>query len=175
MGLISFPITTPDSNDSDVILLQKIAQAVSNERTVMQATDQSILNSTTLTDATGLQYAILANTKYKFHAFLLLSPAGTTAGVQIATAGPASPTTVALYCFLQNGVSTVSHQPAAALGLISAQALSSTALKYAILEGTIMNGANAGTFKIQFAQNVLDAVNAITLKAGSFLTVTQFN
>lgn len=142
----------------------------------VQQADQNVLNSTTLVNATDLSLAIAANKTYYFKAILHINEAGTTAGVKIALTGPASPTAVILNGFLENSTSTVLHQPVnGAYATIINASISSTGIKYAIVEGVVVNGVNAGSLTIQFAQSTADAVNNTTLKAASVFFVQQLN
>lgn len=143
-------------------------------RTVFAAADQAVTSSTTLVDATSLAVSLEKNRNYKFRAVLQVDNAGTAAGVKLAMAGPTSPTSVILNGVLENGTSTILHQTVGSLTTVISGGIGTTGLKYAVLEGTILNGSNRGDLKIQFAQNASDA-NATTLKKGSFLTVWQLN
>lgn len=145
------------------------------KRVESAAADQVISNTTTLADATGLAVPLVANRKYRYRAVIVVDNAGTTAGVKLAMAGPASPTKVTLVGFLENATTTVVHQVATSLTTIIAQGVGTTGVKYAVLEGVIFNGANAADLKVQIAQNTADAVNATTLKAGSYLEVERIN
>lgn len=137
-------------------------------------TDQAVTSTATLTDATGLVVTISANKKYRYRAVLFIDNAGTTAGLKFALTGPSSPTKVTLAGILENSTSTILHQAATAYATIIDTTIATTGVKYAVIEGTVFNGANAGDLKVQFAQHTSDA-SATTLKAGSFLEVERLN
>lgn len=141
----------------------------------VQQADQNVLNSTTLVNSTDLSLPIAANKTYYFRAVLMINNPGTTAGVKLALTGPASPTAVMLNGLLENSTSGLLHQSVNGFATIIAGGIATTGIKYAILEGTVVNGVNAGSLAIQFAQNAVDAVNNTTLKAASVLFVQQLN
>lgn len=143
-------------------------------KTVVQAADQSVTNSTTFASATDLFLPLLASARYKLTGCLLWNAAGTTAGGKLQFTGPAAPTLVHYSSWAQNSSTvTTLGTPAAAFATPQAYAFASTGLKYGNVHGYISNGVNAGTLQLQFAQNVLDAVNAVTLKAGSWLELRR--
>lgn len=103
---------------------------------------------------------------------------GATGGFRFVANGPAAPTTYNA-SYVVN--STSSAAPAVGERLLGAQTAeadfanaSAVAATYQLFAyGTFLNGANAGAFAIQFAQNTSDVL-PITLLAGATFSVWQF-
>lgn len=103
---------------------------------------------------------------------------GATGGFRFVANGPAAPTT---FSAQYNINSTSSAAPAVGERLVAAQTAeadfanaSAVAATYQLeAKGTFLNGANAGTFAFQFAQNTSDVL-PITLLAGMVFKVWQF-
>jgi hypothetical protein len=152
--------------------IELLGYSYSGKRVGVLSADQNLSNST-LTDANNMKFPISANKTYRFRGLLIVSNPGTTAGFKLAASGPAAPTAAIMTGFLQNSTSSVLHQPATSLTTIIASGISTTGVKYVIVEGVIINGANAGDLKLQIAQNTTDAVNVTVLKAGSYFEVEQ--
>lgn len=133
--------------------------------------DQSVTSSTTLTDVTGLGVAIEASKKYHFYAYLPYNEAGTAGGLKLAINGPSSPTTVIYTSHIE--VSSVSVTSAfTAFAGAHGVAVSVAGTRGAWIEGTVVNGSNAGTLIPQFAQNTSDA-SATSIKAGAYFFVDE--
>jgi hypothetical protein len=126
--------------------------------------------STTLADVTGLFFTLLANKAYGFRFKLLFTSAATTTGLKTSVTWPASPTVAtasAKIPFAADGSAawwfgtiTTSGDAVTATGVEAA-----TTVYEAIVEGTIVNGVNAGSLQLQAATEV--AASAITPKNGS--------
>lgn len=112
--------------------------------------DQTISGSTTLTDDNELQFAMAANTTYEIQACVVMS--FTTGGYQYGITGPAAPTRV------RWGASN-------AYGSIVSAGTTGQIIAFAPF--LVENGANAGNFKIQFAESA--ATGSVTMEKGSWL------
>lgn len=136
--------------------------------TVVKTADETRTANTTLADDAQLTFPMLANTKYAFRARLHVQSVDA-ADFDWRHTGPASPTLVHIARVHQIGA-TVGHVP----GIDSAYSAADIAvtgtwtLCEVIIDGTIHNGANAGDFRIQWAQSVSDAGNT-TVRAGSYI------
>ena len=138
---------------------------------IEKAADQSITNSTTLTNDATLLFAIAANEVWRFTISAPFNVAGATSGFKMSVNGPTAPTNLRWTAFAINGVAV------ATLAALSANAFA-TALGFVVanagdhileVSGTVENGANAGNVTLQFAQNTLDAVNSVTVRRGALL------
>lgn len=134
--------------------------------------DQSVTNSTTLANDTQLAFALSNNTdKWWFRFLILFNLAGTTSGYKFAITGPATPTNVRYRMVAFNGVSPGAFSGSRSTGSFGdtlAVTLAVAGDHFAEIEGFV-EGNGAGSVTLQFAQNVLDAANSITVKRGSML------
>ena len=135
---------------------------------MLQTADATINNNTAFQNS-SLTFSVSANTKYRFRAVLFIDT-GATADFKVQVTGPASPTLVRILtaataaggtAFANIGVTT-------AFSTVRSVTGTGTTGGWVLLEGTIHNGANAGTVMVQWGQNSLEAVNTI-LRAGSYL------
>lgn len=134
--------------------------------------DQAVTNSTTLANDTQLTFALTNTTDrwwFRFHIGFNL--AGTTSGYKFAITGPATPNNVRYRMCAFNGVTPGALSCSRASGAFAdtmAVTLAVAGDHWAEIEGFV-EGNGAGSVTLQFAQNVLDAVNSITVKRGSFV------
>jgi len=139
--------------------------------TVSKAADQAKTADVTLANDSALVFTMAANTKYRIRARIHVSTANGTPDFKSRLTGPASPTLMLMHW----------RNPNAASGLESAARMEAvySATDYLLagtaafenviyIDGYVHNGANAGTFAFQWAQNVSDA-GATTVRAGSYL------
>jgi hypothetical protein len=117
---------------------------------VPKTSDQTITGSTTLTDDSELFVPMLANTTYQFRVGLVMS--FTTGGYQYGITGPAAPTRV------RWGTSN-------AYGSIVSAGTTGQVNMFATF--LVENGANAGDFKIQFAESA--ATGSVIMEQGSYI------
>lgn len=141
---------------------------------ITKTSDQSVNNSTVLTNDTALQFSLAANESwvFKLHLFVtngssagpdwkaaILGPANTTCSVQQSGSEPVGAV------FLQS----VSSNCTAPTAMVNNTIASDAGAGFDVwIQGIVTTGATAGTFNFQFAQNTATAVN-LTVKAGSFL------
>lgn len=134
------------------------------------AADLSAFTSTTLADVTGIAFALLANTAYKFEISFVFRSAATTTGVKLALTCPASPTYISGNVWIPraaDGAGSVWNGTIKASGdAVVSDAVEEANVDYeAFIRGTIVNGANAGNLQLQAATEV--AASGITPKAGT--------
>ncbi len=139
------------------------------------AADQSVTNSTTLVDATGMSFSVVSGGVYVVRG-LLGGTGSTTGDVKIGFAAPAGSTLSW----------TPNMQPAAATATVGSVitdrstlaqtqtlgTIGAAAIMTARIDGLLVAGAT-GTFKLQFAQGAADAGTASILKADSYLLVER--
>lgn len=124
-------------------------------------------STTTLASDADLTFSMAANSVYLIEATLYIESL-LTSGFKVGITGPASPTLV-----ISTGSDTDSAGNIAGFGVTSYTTIRSNtpaANEYIVLQirARIANGANAGAFAFQFAQNVSNAA-AATLYKGSFM------
>ncbi len=126
------------------------------------------VNSTDVAaDVTGLSFAVAANTTYLFRFTLIFQSAATGTGIELAMNGPASPTSVNTNILIHQSANdwrnnSVSGYDSFFAGLAVSAANNG---KPATLEGTLVNGANAGVLIVRFKSET-DTV-AVTVKGNS--------
>jgi hypothetical protein len=150
---------------------------------VLKTADETVNNSNVLQNDDHLFFSVAANKNYKFELWLLLNPAAGSAtdDIKLHFTGPAGCTmfwgTLQTTNAADDGIS-----PAGTGGTVVAnQGISGTpaygtgAFNFALkLEGIILNGANAGTIQLQWAQSAAGAHNLV-LQTGSALIYTLLN
>jgi hypothetical protein len=137
----------------------------------------------TVTDisATDLTVAVAASKNYLFRIVLFYTTNATTTAARFSVNGPASPTLLRL-----GGMVTVTPATAGSAAIaeaivtaydtsVSTHATGPGATPaMAIIEGTLVNGVNAGNLRPRFASSVAVASGLIVL-AGSYMEVREFD
>jgi len=121
---------------------------------------------------TGLTSPIAANQSQHFRAWIPVT-VGATGGVRATVAVPAAGT---LYNVSFELINTVAATVAGAVQAAAADftnALANAGSHILKIEGTIVNGANAGNVDIQLAQNTSDVLT-LTVEAGGFMSVLKY-
>lgn len=134
--------------------------------TITKSADQTKSADTTFAADSELQFALSANTTYRFRGRIYINY--TAAGFfKTQTTGPASPTYVDIHSnqVLTGGAAAFAESNALTYGGYSNYASGSSG--YFEFDGIIINGANAGTFAFEWAQIV--ASGSATVKKGSWL------
>lgn len=140
-----------------------------------KAADQTVNNSAVLVVDDTLQFPLLVNGKYSFELYLQFTT-NSTADFKFRTVGPAAPTLVSIERrhWVPNTVVDVNALDAAfSAGDVAIDGAAGT-VGLIHMRGLIYNGANAGTFSINWAQNTANASNTI-VKAGSFVRAFRLN
>lgn len=133
--------------------------------------------STSYSDITDLSFAVEANTDYNFICRLVFQSAATTTGFAFSVNGPASPTFIEYtvgYQTVANATAsttlmTMRHDTAYNAMATTTSAIAASANLRATIEGTLSNGANAGTVSLRYLSEVNGS--AITVKKGSYCNV----
>lgn len=135
------------------------------------AADVDKLN-TTLGDV--LSIYIQASRKYRFSAWLDFEQISATANIKVAMDGPASPTALKYGYLMYVGSSSVNQSTVStAYATAHAATAGTTGGRNITLAGSVENGSTAGLIKVQFAQNVTDASNRTSIKAGSWFNIEE--
>ncbi len=136
--------------------------------TVVKSTDTARSSTTTTSADPALQFSLLANTKYIIRCSIFVTT-NATADLKLTLTGPASPTAVyGSYITVPTGQSLVfTSYP-------SNQGVTGTGTEWPLtIFLVVQNGANAGTFSFDWAQNTSDA-GTTTVKAGSNIEYRTF-
>ena len=135
---------------------------------VRKAGDQSVTSNTTVANDADLSFAVAANETFIFQCYVLSYSASSAGGFKATFAGPSGST-------ITGGPSNVILNASAASTAGSWGAGGATFDYFAdsnnrplYFSGTILNGATAGTCRLQWAQNTSTAT-AVTVKAGSYI------
>lgn len=148
------PTQSPGDNSTKLATTEYADEAVAAAMKfglVEKTTSETLSLNSTLTDDSDLQVAMAANTTYMFRISLAFSYI--TGGYQYGITGPSSPTAV------RWGASN-------AYGLIGSGGTNGQQIVFMAVK--VENGANAGNFKIQFAQ-ASGAAGSITMEKGSYI------
>lgn len=136
--------------------------------TIKKPTNTTKNADTTYTADPHLQFSMAANTTYSIRAVVNFY-ASVVPDFKIQITGPASPTVY--YAKHRRTAATLTTDTVGVDTAYSTSiAITSTGSGYGIIEYTILvqNGANAGTFAVEWAQNTSDASDTIVL-AGSYI------
>lgn len=137
-------------------------------RTIVKSGDQPV-SSTTITSDTKLLLAVSPNEIWKFRFFVAFNIAGATSGIKFALAGPSAPTTVRYHVTIYDANGVFVTTCLAAFGTEVVAAILAAGDYHAEIEGSVENGANSGNLVMQFAQNVTDGSNPVTVRKCSTL------
>ena len=130
---------------------------------VHKASDESRTNDTTLTDDADLKFAIAANETWGF-TFWVQADIHSQPDIKFSINTPASPTS----CIFGAGeIDSATGDGSITCGVSSGQ-LNGNGTEMYIISGSIVNGSNAGTVALQWAQNTSKS-QATTVKAGSYM------
>ena len=134
-----------------------------------KASDETKTSDTALT-TTGLSFSISANQAMRVRGVLHWRSVNGTGDIQLDVTGPASPTLVRINLRTMVGATGGS---ARATAFSSAMAITGTAEEgYASFDMLIVNGSNAGTITLRWAQNT-SSTDSTTLYAGSWMEWTS--
>lgn len=139
---------------------------------VAMSADQSVTNSTTLTNVTELTFPMAASAKYEVTAIIYAS-GSTTGDLQTNWTVPTGATGLKGCWGPTSGSTdrTNTSMRSGAHGLTTAVAYgtSSTSAGIACIERALVTTSSSGTWQMQFAQNTVDASNATRLFTGSYV------
>lgn len=146
--------------------------AFTNWKVKAKTADQSKANDTTLANDDTLFFSMAASTKYSIR-IRVYGVAPATPSFKYLIVGPASPTLVLIETALRAPAGTtftVAGTTASAFpGAATVITGNATSHFYLELDIIVQNGANAGTFAFQWAQNATSTPNPCLVRAGSYL------
>lgn len=142
---------------------------------VANSVNQSILNSNVLVDVTGLSVPLASSQRCNFKVWIPITLAGATSGIKLEMiTTQAAVTWTASYSIFNGSTNAVDKITTQTAQAAVTGALLNAANHLALIWGTVVGNATPGVLKLQFAQNVVDAVNAATLLAGTTMEVVYF-
>lgn len=124
-----------------------------DRRVVMLGADRTS-TSGTLADVTGLSFAVPANANYSFEFNVIFQTNSTNRGIALSLNGPASPTQIVFEKIIYSAIVTGGRAMARAYDDAAGTTGNVDAADqdcFALLRGTLRNGANAGTLIVRFA------------------------
>lgn len=146
-------------------------RSASDELTVRLASQQTT-TSTTLVNCTGLSVSVEANTTYQIEGFIGFQSALATCGIFLSLNGPSSPTEIAYNINIPTASNAIGNRVMAAYDAGSAVADVPTinTTYFALLNGLLVNGPNAGTLIVRFAS---ETGSTVRIQAGSSLRLRK--
>lgn len=129
-----------------------------------KAADQSVTSSTVLVDEATLQATIGANENWVF-TWSLSATFAAAGGIRIAVVTPSGATQLITASLVPDGI-LPGFQTTTTSGAAMAFAVTLGTAGFITVVATVLNGATAGTVKLQFAQAV-SSLTATTVKASS--------
>ncbi len=132
---------------------------------VLLAADLAPNSAIALADATGLSFAVLANTYYRFKFWVVFQSAATTTGIQLSVNAPAS-SVLAYNCTIPISATTavLGFRRAANVASIGTGVDVVASNLLAIVEGIVRPTAG-GVLMLRYSSEI--AASAVTIKAGS--------
>lgn len=127
--------------------------------------------TTSFADVTECQYTVPENMNLRFRFFVPFTLSGILSGYKFQVVGPTSPTSAVLMQSVNSGASLAVINGGVFLSLTNVLngALAVAGQHIYVAEGIILNGANPGVLKLQFAENVLSGT--VTVNAGATLVI----
>ena len=135
---------------------------------VAKPADESVTNSTTLQDDDDLQISLAANAEYAIEGRLWVESASSTPDFKFDVVEADGTWTG----WLTTPTADNRFYQASSSGSFTIIGTIPEFMSFSIIIATAGAG---GTFKVQWAQNVLDAVNAVTVKKGSWMSARRLD
>lgn len=145
-------------------------------RWICKSSAETVNNSTTFQNDDHFTFAIAANEVWLLHFHILVTAANTTADIKFQFSVPAAATySIGAYnrpsLISAWGGEDVAQTPLAVATSTLAIGTNAATIPVAVT-AIIVNGANAGTVTLQWAQNTLSATN-LTIEANSIMEYTR--
>lgn len=141
-------------------------------RTAFVTTADALFTSNVVLATVGLTSPIAAGQTQKFRAWIPFS-VGATGGVRCQVVVPAAGTLFNVTIKLFNTVAPSLTTAAQAASAAFTNAAANAGTHWLEIEGTVVNGVNAGNIDIQLAQNTSDVLTMTVLR-GAEMEVTKF-
>jgi hypothetical protein len=168
-GLTSPSVTGGDKGANTINVAGLYQNGTQVWSTVAKTSDETIQSDTTLNADAALVFAMSANTKYSFKLFVIFDT-GATGDFKFRHAGPSSPTLVRIrrHHIIGAGTAYAGIAIDTAYSSVDVAVAGSAGPGVVEMDGIVHNGANAGNFEFQWAQNASEAVDT-TVRAGSYI------
>lgn len=140
-------------------------------RKIFQVASNTVVTSSTALVTVGLTSPIAANQTQKFRAWIPVT-VGATGGLRLQVVVPAGGTLFLATVLLVNTVAPSITSAVQTSSAAFTNALANAGNHFLLVEGDIVNGANAGNIDIQMAQNTSDVNSLTVLKGGALEVVT---
>ncbi len=145
---------------------------------VKKTADESVTSSTTMQNDDHLSFSLAASTKYAGRIVLFVNAVSdVNNNFKCQITGPASPTLVRIAIRDERGNGVAAMVPTVLTAFSTSQAVgnsvNATTDCAVFIDFLVQNGANAGTFQLQWAQ-VTSSATATKVYAGSYLEWTSF-
>jgi len=141
-------------------------------RTITFVTANVVYNTSAVLTTVGLTSPIAVNQRQKVRAWVMFST-GATGGMQFQLVTPAATTLFQLSFDVYDTVTPAEHYGVQTASAAQGYALANAGTYFLIIDAVVVNGANAGTLDLQFAQNTSQANNTTILK-DSVMEVISF-
>ncbi len=139
---------------------------------VRKLADENVVSSTTLQNDDHLAFPIAANETWSFSGWLIVTSASGTPDLRLAFTVPAGATL--RWSGFGDGNTGADHEVIVTSGFVDVfQVTGGSWRDWVQVRGIVVNGANAGTVQMQWAQNVSNG-SAMTIQAGSYLQASRF-
>lgn len=129
--------------------------------------------SATLVDCTGLSVSVDASATYQIEGFILFQSANVNNGIGMSLNGPSSPTDIAFNIQIARTATAIVNSIAKAYNefSVSADVPVANTTYFALVNGSLVNGANSGTLQFRFASE--NAGTTVRIVAGSSLRLRR--
>lgn len=123
------------------------------------------ITSSAVLQSVGLTSPIAAGQSQKFRAWVPFT-VGATGGIRLQVVVPAAGALFNVTIKLYNNIAPSLTTAAQAASAVFTNALANAGTSWVEVEGTIVNGINAGNVDLQIAQNTSDALTLTVLRGG---------
>lgn len=163
----------PAGHDISYPPIEYLLEVATQWVTLTKTVDEARINTAALANDAALQFAMLANSKYRFRALIYFDTTAA-ADFKYAIAGPTSPALVRIRReHMIPGAAAGTDNTTVGLDVAytasTAVVGTGTTGGFVAMTGIIHNGANAGLFAFQFAQNTATNDTGAIVRAGSHL------
>ena len=168
-------ITNSQISDRRITVAEPLGATQWN--TLSVAADETRTSTTVMSASSALQFAMLANTKYRVRSHVVFYPPTSSGGYKYGWQFPASPTRATLFTATVANPDSLPNGSQTNWGSVRVQRATDTtgfgsaatqSYIHLLMEGIIENGSNAGTFALAWAQSTSSATASLLL-AGSYL------
>lgn len=132
-------------------------------------------SSTSLVDCTGLSVSVEAGATYQIEGFILFQSTAITNGISLSLNGPAAPTEFAANIVASRTQTASSNNNINAYDQTtnSADVIAANTTQFALINGAMVNGANAGDLIVRFASEA--GTQTVSIMAGSSLRLRKIS